>query len=351
MTGTSSRGRPAVACTSDICRLGAPVGSGQPYLTIGSYPVQGAFRVTSELANQSGSIKVQTTDSRAIAFYDSAKPLSVFLAYPGSDVQVEVFSPVAHEAALLVSSGAIAPVPAAGGSSGTPAAAVSPAGLKSLAVQARHAVFWAGARPGVTYELTRGVDGRIFVRYLPPRVAVGSRRPYLTVGTYPVWPAPTRRPRLRAVEAAPSRCTSATAGSRSIDRADRPTCSSRSRAGTCRSRSTIRRRRGPRSRARRRDRAGRLRVPARGDAARLAGLSARSRRAVARVRPARRAGRAARDPGAAAHAARFRRHLAGRAVRTARRRADRPVRRTRSSSRSRSPGSVSRFRCARPSAT
>jgi hypothetical protein len=165
---------------------GAPVGSGQPYLTIGTYPVQDAFRVTSELANQSGSINVQTAGSPAVAFYDAAKPLSVFLAYPGSAVQVEVFSPVAHEAALLVSSGAIAPVPAAGGSSGTPAVAVSPAGLRRLAVQARHAVFWAGARPGVTYELTRGVDGRIFVRYLPPRVAVGSRRPYLTVGTYPL---------------------------------------------------------------------------------------------------------------------------------------------------------------------
>ncbi len=224
---------------------GAPVGSGQPYLTIGSYPVQGAFRVTSELANQSGSIKVQTTDSRAIAFYDSAKPLSVFLAYPGSDVQVEVFSPVAHEAALLVSSGAIAPVPAAGGSSGTPAVAVSPAGLKSVAVQAQHAVFWAGARPGVTYELTRGVDGRIFVRYLPPRrrgrqQAALSHRRHLSLS-----PAPTRRPRLRAVEAAPSRCTSATAGLRSIDRADRPTCFSRFRAGTCRSRFTIRRRLRP----------------------------------------------------------------------------------------------------------
>lgn len=165
---------------------GAPVGSGRPYLTIGTYPVQGAFRVTSELANRSGSIKVQAADRRAIAFYDSAKPLSVFLAYPGSDVQIEVFSPVAHEAALLVSSGAIAPVGAAGGPAAAPAAAVSPADLKSLAVQAHHDVFWAGARTGVTYELTRGVDGRIFVRYLPSGVAAGSKRPYLTVGTYPV---------------------------------------------------------------------------------------------------------------------------------------------------------------------
>ena len=67
---------------------------------------------------------------------------------------------------------------------GTPAA-VSEAQLHELAKQTNHPVYWAGAKKGA-YELTRLADGRIYVRYLPSRDAVGARAPkYLTVGTYP----------------------------------------------------------------------------------------------------------------------------------------------------------------------
>jgi hypothetical protein len=65
------------------------------------------------------------------------------------------------------------------------AAGVSETQLKALASQTNHAIYWAGPKSG-TYELTRTIDGRIYVRYLPSPDKVGDRSPsYLTVGTYP----------------------------------------------------------------------------------------------------------------------------------------------------------------------
>jgi hypothetical protein len=59
--------------------------------------------------------------------------------------------------------------------------------LARLTGSVKHPVYWAGPRPGFTYELTQLKDGRIYIRYLPTGVAVASSRPsYLTVGTYPV---------------------------------------------------------------------------------------------------------------------------------------------------------------------
>ncbi len=42
-----------------------------------------------------------------------------------------------------------------------------------------------GARSGFTYELTETKNGNIYVRYLPRGVAVGVRRDYTTIATYP----------------------------------------------------------------------------------------------------------------------------------------------------------------------
>jgi len=47
-------------------------------------------------------------------------------------------------------------------------------------------VYWAGPQIGRRYELTRTSSGRIFIRYLTPGAAPGTREPrFLTVGTYP----------------------------------------------------------------------------------------------------------------------------------------------------------------------
>jgi hypothetical protein len=69
---------------------------------------------------------------------------------------------------------------------GTPARAASVEDLKALPSSLGHDVYWAGTKSGYTYELTRTEHGEIYLRYLPPGVQVGDRRPrFLTVGTYP----------------------------------------------------------------------------------------------------------------------------------------------------------------------
>ena len=68
-----------------------------------------------------------------------------------------------------------------------PATTASVRALASLAATVGHPVYWAGPKDGYRYELTRTADGRIYIRYLPADVAVGTSAPnYLTVGTYPV---------------------------------------------------------------------------------------------------------------------------------------------------------------------
>jgi hypothetical protein len=61
---------------------------------------------------------------------------------------------------------------------------VSPAQLAAVAAETSHPVYWAGAKSGM-YELTRTMDGRTYVRYLPTGAKVGDpAAKYLTIGTY-----------------------------------------------------------------------------------------------------------------------------------------------------------------------
>src|SRR5262245_24457115 len=72
-----------------------------------------------------------------------------------------------------------------GGSAKSDPEAVSPAQLRDLAASVGHPIFWAGSRPGTTYELVKADNSSILVRYLPAGVAVGDKGQYLTVATYP----------------------------------------------------------------------------------------------------------------------------------------------------------------------
>jgi hypothetical protein len=65
-------------------------------------------------------------------------------------------------------------------------AAASVQDLEALPASVGHPVYWAGARAGFKYELTRTREGNIYIRYLPAGVQVDNKRPdFLTVGTYP----------------------------------------------------------------------------------------------------------------------------------------------------------------------
>jgi hypothetical protein len=87
---------------------------------------------------------------------------------------------------LLVRGGGGNDTTAASGPSIGPVAATQDR-LRSLADDEGHPIYWVGARSGTTYELTRTSSGRIFVRYLPSGVPVGTKKAgYTIVGTYPV---------------------------------------------------------------------------------------------------------------------------------------------------------------------
>jgi hypothetical protein len=65
--------------------------------------------------------------------------------------------------------------------------AATPDRLRALAKDVGHPIYWAGPAENTTYELTVTSSGRIFVRYLPAGVPVGTNRSgYTIVGTYPV---------------------------------------------------------------------------------------------------------------------------------------------------------------------
>jgi hypothetical protein len=81
---------------------------------------------------------------------------------------------------LLASGGGSKPTPAA--KSGP--AIVSEAQLERFAGTLDYPVYWAGSKPGFSYELT-AAHGRVWVRYLPAGVKAGDPRPnFLVVGTY-----------------------------------------------------------------------------------------------------------------------------------------------------------------------
>ena len=87
-------------------------GAGDPrpaFLTIGTYPVPDAFARTRTAGKRTGAVAVGLKGG-GIAVYDSARPTSVYFAYPDSKVQVEVFDPNARTARNLVVYGRIVPI-------------------------------------------------------------------------------------------------------------------------------------------------------------------------------------------------------------------------------------------------
>jgi hypothetical protein len=160
---------------------------GTRYLTIGTYPVANAFAATQAVAKRAVRIPVGNS---AVAFYRSARPTNVYIAYRGSDYQVEVFAPSAKVAKALVASGKIQLIPgstaASTHASSTGAVALTRPELVDRARGAGVPIYWTGIKPGVSYELTQTPAGRSYVRYLPTGVHAGTSTPYLTIGTYPL---------------------------------------------------------------------------------------------------------------------------------------------------------------------
>jgi hypothetical protein len=149
-------------------------------LTIGTYPMKNAYAKTVALGKESGWSRLATGAGGLAAFTNSAHPLSVFIAQPGLDYQIEIYDPTAGRAAALVQAGRALPV-AQGERLGLTLVA-----LKKEVASLGTTVYWIGPKSGVTYEYTRNPNGNVYLRYLPNGVAVGASADYPTVGTYPM---------------------------------------------------------------------------------------------------------------------------------------------------------------------
>ena len=165
---------------------GVAAGSAKPFLTVASYPVANAFAVTSSAAGQPDAVKLGA--GTGVAFYNKARPTNVYMAFPGTNVQLEVYDPSAQSLRKLIAAGSIRRIAATVGGHvvTTHAAITSKAALAKLSKQLGRPVYWLGSIAGTKLELTKTPDGRVYVRYIPAGVPAGATSPYLTVATYPV---------------------------------------------------------------------------------------------------------------------------------------------------------------------
>jgi hypothetical protein len=88
---------------------GEEVESKKPFLTVGSYEEQDALANLRKLGQTPGAILVDIPGNGS-AYAESPKATSAYMAFPGVDVQVEVYDPQGGEALELIRSGAIVPI-------------------------------------------------------------------------------------------------------------------------------------------------------------------------------------------------------------------------------------------------
>ena len=89
---------------------GVPIGSPEAiYTIVGTYPVANAYNVMKQLAKKPGEHSFAAPNN-GLAVYSSARPTNVYLAYPGSNLQVEVFDPSPQHARSLIATGHVVPV-------------------------------------------------------------------------------------------------------------------------------------------------------------------------------------------------------------------------------------------------
>jgi hypothetical protein len=165
---------------------GAKAGDAKPLLTIGTYPLANAYAITKTGSTGPDAVTVDIQGG-GVAAYNKKHPANVYVAYPGSAFQVEVFAPNQAVPRRLAASGRVQTILGGAQAQARGPVAVSPQELSSFAGSVGHPVYWAGPRANSTYELWQTSRGYTYVRYLPPGVAVGSKAGrYLIVASYPM---------------------------------------------------------------------------------------------------------------------------------------------------------------------
>lgn len=90
---------------------GVQLGSPKPdYLSIGTYSVHGAAAALRARAAEPGGVGLKLPRG-AVGYYSTARPTSVYVAYPNSNEQIEVYDPSAGVALRTAESGIVRPVP------------------------------------------------------------------------------------------------------------------------------------------------------------------------------------------------------------------------------------------------
>jgi len=89
---------------------GVKVGDTRPnFLTVGSYPQADPFKTVMQASKRSGA-QVEKLDDGGLAVANRSRPNSWYVAFPGSEELVEVFSPKAGRARQLVRTERVVPV-------------------------------------------------------------------------------------------------------------------------------------------------------------------------------------------------------------------------------------------------
>jgi hypothetical protein len=88
---------------------GVRVGSRRNVLFVGTYAVPDAYKALRKAAKASGDVTFKAPRG-GLAIYSPAGATNVYVAYPGSNYQIEVYDPNPARARTLVKSGAIRPI-------------------------------------------------------------------------------------------------------------------------------------------------------------------------------------------------------------------------------------------------
>jgi hypothetical protein len=158
---------------------GVKAGSPHPYPFAATLPFANAFARTSTVAYRRGAVRIPLAPN-AIAFYNRAEPTNAWIAFRGSNYQIELYDPDPARMRRVIAEDRVQPVsPSAPGAlTASSVTAASLASLDALPGHLGHAVYWAGPQPGVKYELTLTPTGGVFVRYLPSTAKIGANVRY-----------------------------------------------------------------------------------------------------------------------------------------------------------------------------
>lgn len=81
------------------------------FVTVATYPAADGVAELRQAAHQEAGAKLGKTDDGAVLLVDPGSPNNAHLAYPGANLQIEVYSPVPGEALRLAARGAVRRVP------------------------------------------------------------------------------------------------------------------------------------------------------------------------------------------------------------------------------------------------